>query len=341
MKNIIFLIDAQKGASGGGKVIYQYSNFINSLKGYSSSIIHVKKKKLNKILNSINKKFKGRLNKTKYSGWNFKDITVKKDYNFSWFNIKIKTKNDLIFDKKKDFVVIPELFAHFASDLCIKENIPYAIFVQNGYSIFPTNNSSKLEQAYKKSKYILSYSKDIKDCISLAYPSEKKKIINVKYSIDFNKFKKTKKKNIITYMPRKLKKHSELVVSFLKNYLPKKWKLKPLINLSDKEVYKNLAESKIFLAFSELEGLPLPPVEAAISGNKVIGYTGEGGKEYWRKPIFIEIKSSEIKDFCKKILINLNLKNFIKNSSKQRKKLSNMFSLEEEHNSIKNFLKKI
>ena len=90
-----------------------------------------------------------------------------------------------------------------------------------------------------------------------------------------------------------------------------------------------------------MEGLPLPPVEAAISGNKVIGYTGEGGKEYWRKPIFIEIKSSEIKDFCKKILINLNLKNFIKNSSKQRKKLSKMFSLEEEHNSIKNFLKKI
>ena len=53
MKNIIFLIDAQKGASGGGKVIYQYSNFINSLKGYSSSVIHVKKKKLNKILNSV------------------------------------------------------------------------------------------------------------------------------------------------------------------------------------------------------------------------------------------------------------------------------------------------
>lgn len=292
-------------------------------------------------MNSINKKFKGRLNKTKYSGWNFKDLTVKKDYNFSWFNIKIKTKNDLIFDKKKDFVILPEMFAHFASDLCIKENIKYAIFVQNGYSIFPTNNSSKLDQAYKKAKYILSYSKDIKDCVSLAYPSEKKKIINVKYSIDFNKFKKTKKKNIITYMPRKLKKHSELVVSFLKNYLPNKWKLKPLINLSDKEVYRNLAESKIFLAFSELEGLPLPPVEAAISGNKVIGYTGEGGKEYWRKPIFIEIKSSEIKDFCKKILINLNLKNFIKNSSKQRKKLSKMFSLEEEHNSIKNFLKKI
>ena len=46
MKNIIFFIDAQKGASGGGKVIYQYSNYIESLAGYSSSIVHVKKKRL-------------------------------------------------------------------------------------------------------------------------------------------------------------------------------------------------------------------------------------------------------------------------------------------------------
>ena len=92
----------------------------------------------------------------------------------------------------------------------------------------------------------MSYSKDIKECVSLAFPEEKKKIIDVKYSIDFKKFRKTKKKNVITYMPRKLRRHSELVISFLKNYLPKKWKIKPLINLTEKEVYNNLAESKIF-----------------------------------------------------------------------------------------------
>ena len=341
MKNIIFLIDAQKGASGGGKVIYQYSNYINSLKRYSSSIAHVKKKKMGKILNSLNKKFSGSLKKIKYSGWNFKDLTVKKNYSFSWFNIKVKVKNDLVFDKQKDFVILPEMFAHFAAEFFIKEKIPYAIFVQNGYSIFPTNNTAKLNLAYKKCKFILSYSKDIKECVSLAYPKQKKKIIDVKYSIDFKKFRKIKKKNVITYMPRKLKRHSELVISFLKNYLPKKWKIKPLINLSEKEVYKNLAESKIFLAFSELEGLPLPPVEAAISGNKVIGYTGEGGNEYWKKPIFTEVKSSEIKNFCKLILSNLNLENFLKKSSSQRKKLSNMFSPKEEHNAITKFLKKI
>ena len=341
MKNIIFLIDAQKSASGGGKIIYQYSNYINSLKNYSSSIAHVKKKKIGKFFNSLNKKFSGSFKKTKYSGWNFKELTVKKNYFFSWFNIKVKIKNDLVFDKRKDFVILPEMFAHFAAEFFIKEKIPYAIFVQNGYSIFPTNNTAKLNLSYKKCKFILSYSKDIKECISLAFPKEKKKIIDVKYSIDFKKFKKIKKKNIITFMPRKLKRHSELVISFLKNYLPKKWKIKPLINLTEKEVYKDLAASKIFLAFSELEGLPLPPVEAAISGNKVIGYTGEGGKEYWKKPIFTEVKSSEIKNFCKAILSNLNVKDFLKKSSRQRKKLSNMFSPKEEQNAITKFLKKI
>ena len=41
--------------------------------------------------------------------------------------------------------------------------------------------------------------------------------------------------------------------------------------------------------------LPLPPTEAALAGNQVIGYTGEGGGEYWKKPIFTEIKTGEIK----------------------------------------------
>ena len=35
---------------------------------------------------------------------------------------------------------------------------------------------------------------------------------------------------------------------------------------------------------SNLEGLGLPALETAIAGNKVIGYTEEGGKEYWKEP---------------------------------------------------------
>ena len=144
-------------------------------------------------------------------------------------------------------------------------------------------------------------------------------------------------------MPRKLSKHSELIISFLNNSLPKSWKIKAIHNMSEKQVYRTLERSKFFLAFSDLEGLPLPPIEAALSGNKVIGYTGEGGKEYWKEPIFTEIKTAELKYFCKKILLNLNLNFnvFLKKTTKQRKKISVQFSVENEKKYINRFLKKI
>ena len=172
----------------------------------------------------------------------------------------------------------------------------------------------------------------------------KNKILNVKYSIDYKKFNfKIKKENLITYMPRKLPKHSELIISFLNNSLPSNWRIKAIDNSSEKEVYRILEKSKFFLAFSNLEGLPLPPIEAALSGNKVIGYTGEGGKEYWKEPIFTEIKTAEIKKFCQKILLNLNLNFgvFLKKTTKQRKKISVQFSVENEKKHINRFLKKI
>ena len=339
MKNIIFIVDAPKTPSGGGKVIYQYSNYINSKRNFSSSIIHLEKKRGSKLLESIKKRIN--LNKTKYFGWDFKDVKIKKNYKFSWIEKQIQTKNNFYFDKDRDFVVLPEIFSHFAPDFLIKEKIPYAIFVQNGYSIFSTNKLAKLKQSYNHAKYILSYSKDIEKCVLLAFPNVKNKILKVGYSIDFKKFKTKKKKNVITYMPRKIPHQSQLVLSFLKNLLPKSWKVKALHNLNQGQVYNELLNSKIFLAFSYLEGLPLPPVEAALAGNRVIGYTGEGGKEYWKKPIFIEIKSTEIKNFCSQILKYLNDKKFLKASRHQRLKLSKQFSVQQEQKFINNFLRKL
>jgi len=214
--------------------------------------------------------------------------------------------------------------------------------VQNGYAIFSTNDFKKLNRSYRNAKYILTYSKDIENCVSLAFPESKNKIFKVKYSIDFKKINyKRKKENLITYMPRKLAKHSELVIFFLKNTLPSNWKIKKIHNLKEKQVYSLLEKSKIFLAFSDLEGLPLPPVEAALAGNKVIGYTGEGGKEYWKKPIFTEIKTSEIKNFCNAILGNLNIKNFLEKTNNQRNLLAKHFSVEVEKKFINKFLKRI
>ena len=62
-----------------------------------------------------------------------------------------------------------------------------------------------------------------------------------------------------------------------------------------------LGRSAIFLSFSEFEGLPLPPLEAALSGNRVIGYTGQGAKDYWSPPIFDAIQQGDIIGFVQTV----------------------------------------
>ena len=338
IKNIIYLCNSEKGASGGAKIIYHHSEITNNLNNFTSEVLNIKKKKTSKWKTSIRKKLHIKLNNE--TGWKLDQIEPYKNFKYNWFENNVTVKNNFNFHEKTDFVILPEIFAHLADDLLIKNKINYAIFVQNGYAISSTNNKKKLNKAYNKASFILSYSEDVNQCIKLLFPHLKKKIIKIKCSVDSKKFNSNQKKiNLITYMSRKLPQHSGHVLFFLKKILPKNWIVKDLNNLSEKKVFKNLCKSKIFLSFSNLEGLGLPAIEAAIAGNFVVGYTGEGGKEYWKKPIFTEIYSGDIKNFVNEILKKVLEKN--KNKLKkiiQRKKIIKEFSKENEIKHIKSFL---
>ena len=337
MKNVIFFTHAEKRPSGGARYIYDFSETINSSMNFSSEVIHIKKKRVSKFLNSINKKLN--IKKKNYSGWMLKDITCVKNFKYKWFDNKIKTKNDFIFNKKRDFIILPEIFAHLAEDLLIKNNINYSIFVQNGYSIDSTNNEKKLINAYKNAQFILSSSNDTSICIKLRFPNLKLKIFKMNYSINIGSINYKIKKNIITYTSRKLPQHSNLVTSFLRPNLPNNWRLKNLNNLRYNKYLSEIKKSKIFLSFSNLEGLGLPPVEAALAGNHVIGYTGESGKEYWRKPFFFKINSGEIKNFVSAVIKKIySMKKF---SQKDYLKLKNKFSEYNKQKSINKILKLI
>tara|TARA_Y100000591_G_C21781683_1_gene671436 strand:+ start:9 stop:1031 length:1023 start_codon:yes stop_codon:yes gene_type:complete len=340
MKNIIFLTHSEKKPSGGAKYIYRYSQIINEIKNFSSEVIHIKKKKSSKLRDSINKKLN--FKRGVHSGWQFEDITYSRNFKYKWFDNKINIKQNFYFNKKKDFVILPEIFAHIADDLLIKNKINYAILVQNGYVINSTNNEKKLFKAYKNAKFILSSSGDTTECIKLKFPKLKLKILKVSYCIKFGEINFRSKKNIITYSSRKLPQHSNLVISYLKPHLPTKWSLKNLHNLSNREFTSSIKKSKIFLSFSYLEGLGLPPVEAALTGNQVIGYTGEGGNEYWEKPLFTKINFGQINQFVKTIIKRTNKDELKKNYSKKKiNKLKKKFSALSEIKSINKFLKLI
>ena len=110
--NIIYLLPALKGASGGAKVIYNQSSIINSFKNnISSEILHLKKNKYYKLKLSLQKKFK--LNIQNYAGWDGKQMVAAKNFLPSnlWVKKKIKNKNDIIFDKNNDFIILPEIWS--------------------------------------------------------------------------------------------------------------------------------------------------------------------------------------------------------------------------------------
>jgi hypothetical protein len=338
--NVIYLNTVEKKPSGGAKVIYNHSSIINNLKikNLTSEILHLKKTKISKLKTSLKKIFNVRY--LEY-GWNFLDVSIFKNYKVKWSNNLIKSRDKFNFDQKKDFVIIPEIWAHFAEDFLIKKKIKYAIFVQNGYALNSTSNYKKLINSYKNSQFILSCSENISECIKIVFGIKENKIFKINISV--NSSQKFNKKNIITYMPRKLANHSSNVLFFIKSHFPKSWVIKPIDRMNEAQVYEALKESRIFLSFSDMEGLGLPPLEAAILGNKVIGYAGQGGNEYWKRPLFQKIENGNIIKFCSTILKNINLINdqWINKTLKKRNILINKYSPIKEKEKILKMIKLI
>jgi glycosyltransferase involved in cell wall biosynthesis len=258
-------------ASGGTKVIYAHTSIINT---YCTDIAEAQ------IFHAKNPKFR--------CHWHFENLKFKDNY---------------IFDNNHELYIVHEMWAVREAAILANKGINYGIFVQNGYLINRKTHFEKAKVAYENARIILCVSQDIYDCLVYLFPHAKDRIKRLHISVDAELFKPAiTKQNVITYMPRKLKKHAELVLFFLAARLPKNWRIEAIDKMGPAEVATKLGESKIFMSFSELEGLGLPPIEAALAGNLVVGYTGQGGKEYWHSPLFEEIANGDIRGFSQAVL---------------------------------------
>ncbi len=268
-KSIVFLCPSIDTPMGGIKVIYRQSAIINEMKEQlAASVLH----------------------------------PLNPDFSCTWFTNDVAKKTDLVFDQQHDFVLIPEFWAVPYARLLHKIGVRYGIYVQGGY-IISRNSGAELDDAYNNSSLILAISDDTLECIRMAFPESANKAFRVHCSINPEKFASSPpKENIISYMPRRLKNHSQLVTFYLHKMIPPNWQITSIDGLNEDGVARILGRSKIFLSFSELEGFSLPPLEAALSGCQVIGYTGEGAKEYWDEEIFTEIHCGDIKAFVKAIM---------------------------------------
>ncbi|MEY4505912.1 MAG: hypothetical protein RL297_490 [Pseudomonadota bacterium] len=278
---------AIKKPVGGVKVIYRQAELANQLLqpfGHSASVMHP---------NTIFFRVK----------WFSSDVCIRRP----WFMWRWMGKPSLSvikgrFDSKRHVVVIPELWARKYGDQLANMGVPYAIYVQNGYYI-TKGDPKTLNLAYEKARCILTISEDASRCVAMAFPGTEDRILRIHYSVDAQRFNPNRsKENLITYMPRKLADHSSKVLFFLRNHLPGNWRIQAIDGLNESGVADLLARSKIFMSFSHFEGCPLPPLEAALCGNHVVGYTGQGGKEYWFPDIFETVESGDVVEFSKRVL---------------------------------------
>jgi hypothetical protein len=101
-------------------------------------------------------------------------------------------------------------------------------------------------------------------------------------------FEPRQKRKLVVLMRRKRTAEGEAVVQLARRHMPG-WEFDAIDGIAQREVARKLGEAAIFLSFSEGEGFGLPPAEAMAAGCYVVGYTGDGGREFmdeqWCSPI--------------------------------------------------------
>ena len=284
---LIWLCPPVKKAVGGIKVIYRQAELVHQMVspfGHRSVVMHP---------NTIWFRAK----------WFESTVAVERRFfSWRWAGKPSLSRIDGCFDPQTDMVIVPELWARKYGDQLAKMNVRYAIYVQGGYLI-NKGDPEVLDAAYAGAHCILTISDDTSRCVSMAFPDAYGRILRVHCSVDAQRFiPQSNKENLITFMPRKLADHSSKVLFFLRNHLPAHWRIQPIDGLKEAGVADLLQRSKIFLSFSLFEGFGLPPLEAALSGNQVIGYTGQGAKEYWVPEIFQSVEPGNVVAFAQSIL---------------------------------------
>jgi hypothetical protein len=271
MVQIVYFAPFESVPSGGVKVIYRHASLINALG----------------------------IPDVRASVYHFNAPGKVPD----WYEYPVPLKQDELFLASRDFVILPECHINDYWTRFESAGIKYGIFVQGPYLIGLQSFAANVDAAFGKASLVLSISQETRSCLEWLFPELISRLISVSYSIDADLFSPGGVHNkVITYMPRRMKDHVTNVCFYIRNRLPRDWCLRAIDGVGEKDVARMLRDSSIFMSFSGLEGLGLPPIEAALSGNRVVGYDGQGGREYWDPALFRRVEVGDIIGFASSVL---------------------------------------
>lgn len=225
-------------------------------------------------------------------------------YKPSWFETDVPVYDDVRIVKKDDIVVIHEegiwCFDHLI------ENTPRMFMIHQGLTSSLTDNVG-MDISYTYAKRVYDYcegfvviSPYIAEGITSLFGVSPNKIFHIENPID-DYFTPGEKENTILVMNKQPGNVvSQMLLKIFKERYSN-WNIKLVENMTHRQVAEEMGRAKIFafLCTPLGEGSALPPMEAALSGCKVIGYSGIGSRYYFNEPIFTEVDYNDVVTFVR------------------------------------------
>jgi hypothetical protein len=220
-------------------------------------------------------------------------------FSCTWFehDTKIAYSKDVNFTLR-DILAVPEVASHLIFEL--PKGIRKIIINQNAYNTLGGFMPSNYGDPYLHEDVIavLVHSQHDLEYLTYLYPSLK--ICRMYCGIDDQFFKFSPNKlNQIAYMPRKYEVGAQQLINLLNiRKVLDGFRVRKIENSSLEETAQIMRDSLIFLSFSSYEGFGLPPIEALSCGCIVIGFYGNGGKEYLRSEFSYPIEYGDLLNFA-------------------------------------------
>ena len=262
---IYYLCRDDNTPSGGRRILYRHVDILNAA-GLNASIVH-----------------------------------FTPDFRLTWFDNKTAvTHSDAVKITPEDYVVAPETFGPSIGDI---DTTRLVIFNQNVHYTWAGYQGNETRTPYHGDNLrgVMTVSEHNKQLLSYMLPFLT--VDRVVVGLDTDLFTYSDKKDkAIAYMPRRGSNDLGQVLQALKwRGALHGWELIPIHNMNHEQVAAALKRAAIFLSTGYQEGCPMPPLEAAACGCKVIGYTGYGGDEYCRDIDFWDIWPGDIYSFARAV----------------------------------------